>query len=362
VITGGLGRIGLELAQHLSREYHAKLLLISRSGMPDPQSWPAILDGTAEHAVMQSKIRALHDITAAGGQFLIAAADVTDEHDVRSAIANAERQFGPINGAFHLAGLLDDASARTAILKLTRGDFIAQAKAKLAGFWVLDRVLGQKRLDFGVLFGSIAAVLGGVGFGAYASINACFDAVAARRDDPAGVPWICCAWDEWRESESDFSSPLALTMAEGVRSLWRALGSAPSSSVVISKSSVAKRFDALRRDRLARPQRAVHPAAAPSAVCAVAPRPDDPDASPPLNDIQRVLAEIWASSLGVDQVGLNDDFFALGGDSMIMLDMLARIEDTFHVEVPLRSFVQSELTVAALARAVERLAEPSSTT
>jgi len=46
----------------------------------------------------------------------------------------------------------------------------------------------------------------------------------------------------------------------------------------------------------------------------------------------RRIGEIWASALGVDEVGPDDDFFALGGDSMILMMVLARIREEFNVE------------------------------
>ncbi|HEY4056066.1 MAG TPA: amino acid adenylation domain-containing protein [Kofleriaceae bacterium] len=61
----------------------------------------------------------------------------------------------------------------------------------------------------------------------------------------------------------------------------------------------------------------------------------------PSNPIEAALAEIWAALLGVDRVGVNDDFFALGGNSLMVMRLLARVRTTFTVELPMRAIFES---------------------
>lgn len=56
----------------------------------------------------------------------------------------------------------------------------------------------------------------------------------------------------------------------------------------------------------------------------------------PCNDEERELAAIWGEVLGVDAVGINDDFFALGGDSLKATQVISRVQKHFWVRVPLR--------------------------
>jgi acyl carrier protein len=55
----------------------------------------------------------------------------------------------------------------------------------------------------------------------------------------------------------------------------------------------------------------------------------------PRTPIEEKIAQIWAEVLGLEQVGIDDDFFQLGGDSLIASRIVARIIDTFQIEVPL---------------------------
>jgi len=72
----------------------------------------------------------------------------------------------------------------------------------------------------------------------------------------------------------------------------------------------------------------------------------------PRTPTEEVIAEIWAEVLGVETVGVEDDFFLLGGHSLRATQVLARVARVLEMEIPLRVFFESP-TVAALAAYVE---------
>ncbi|MEO8897532.1 MAG: non-ribosomal peptide synthetase [Candidatus Dormibacter sp.] len=74
----------------------------------------------------------------------------------------------------------------------------------------------------------------------------------------------------------------------------------------------------------------------------------------PRNELEEALTEIIAELLGIGAVGVEEDFFLLGGHSLLGAQMITRINDMFDVELPLRDLFEAP-TVAALAAAVERL-------
>ncbi|MBI2197271.1 MAG: amino acid adenylation domain-containing protein [Candidatus Rokubacteria bacterium] len=69
---------------------------------------------------------------------------------------------------------------------------------------------------------------------------------------------------------------------------------------------------------------------------------------PPRTPTESALAEIWAAVLGLEAVGIQDDFFALGGDSIHAMLIASRVRDALGVELPLSSIFQTP-TVAGLA-------------
>ncbi|HSF41083.1 MAG TPA: amino acid adenylation domain-containing protein, partial [Thermoanaerobaculia bacterium] len=83
-------------------------------------------------------------------------------------------------------------------------------------------------------------------------------------------------------------------------------------------------------------------------------RPDlDASYAAPRNPVQEVLADIWSDLLGVDRVGIHDDFFQLGGHSLLVAKLAARVRQAFKIELSLIQVFQSP-TVAALAEVIER--------
>jgi acyl carrier protein len=81
---------------------------------------------------------------------------------------------------------------------------------------------------------------------------------------------------------------------------------------------------------------------------AAAPRPH----IEPLNEVERQLAAIWCELLDVKEFGVTDNFFDLGGDSLLAMQVLARIRRAFQVEVSIRSLFDGP-SIDALGRAVE---------
>ncbi len=73
----------------------------------------------------------------------------------------------------------------------------------------------------------------------------------------------------------------------------------------------------------------------------------------PRTDTERCLERIWRKVLAVERIGIHDDFFVLGGHSLIAVRMVAEIERQLGVRVPLTELFQ-EPTIAALAEAVDR--------
>jgi thioester reductase-like protein/amino acid adenylation domain-containing protein len=81
----------------------------------------------------------------------------------------------------------------------------------------------------------------------------------------------------------------------------------------------------------------------------------------PRTQIEQQLAEIWAKLLGLEKVGIHDNFFDLGGHSLLITQLLAKVRDTFQVNLSLRSLFELP-TVANIAEkiAIAQLSESSS--
>jgi acyl carrier protein len=72
----------------------------------------------------------------------------------------------------------------------------------------------------------------------------------------------------------------------------------------------------------------------------------------PRTDTERVVAQVWADALEVERVGVEDDIFHLGGDSLRSLAITSRLKATFDVTLTPRDVLTSR-TVSTLAELVE---------
>ncbi|MFC0032420.1 SDR family NAD(P)-dependent oxidoreductase [Micromonospora chaiyaphumensis] len=194
LITGGLGGIGVTLAEDFARRARAKLVLLARSGLPERDRWDEHLavHGGADRA--GRAIAAIRRMEAAGAEVLVLAADVTDPDDLRRVREAAETRFGGLDGIVHAAGLPGGGMAEIK----DRAEAERVLAPKLAGTLALARVFGDLPLDFVALCSSITAVIGGFGQVDYCAANNFLDAWA-RAGAGFRAPLVSQSWGGWAE-------------------------------------------------------------------------------------------------------------------------------------------------------------------
>ena len=353
LITGGLGKIGLTIAEHLARTVQARVALVSRALVPEPEAWREWLAGHAETDTTSQVIRTLTRITDIGGEFLLVPADVSDRAAMAGALEAVHARFGALHGVIHAAGT-NDPGAFGPLEALDARAADSHFRAKVHGLEVLAEVLTGERLDFCVLCSSLSAVLGGLGFAAYAAANAFMDAFAARHRGLSGVPWLSVNWDGWRLRDSAVSAgaieALAIEAHEGLEALERLIASATVPQVVVSTADLESRIDQWVRLRLVRAD-GVDATAEPAVPTHARPAlsTEYMDAR---TETEGIVAELWQRLLGVSRIGIHDDFFELGGHSLLAVQLISRLRDRFQVEFPVHRLFEGP-TVAELAAHIE---------
>jgi acyl transferase domain-containing protein/acyl carrier protein len=350
LITGGLGNIGLAMAEHLAWTVQAKLVLLGRSRFPAKEAWYKWLRTHGPEDATSVRIRRLQEIEGCGSEVLVLSADVADERAMQEAIDRASAHFGRIDAVIHAAGNVG-ADGFFAVDEASRGRCEQQFRSKVRGLIVLERVLSGRKLDFVVLVSSISSVLAGLGYVAYSAANSFMDAFAHRRNRAGNVWWTSINWDTWTFEADAGTDPtrLELNAEEGVEAFRRILGAAIAPQIVVSTGNLHDRIEqwvdpkAVQKGRTVKEKHRVHLHSRPElAHPYVAPR----------SDLEQSIAEIWQSTLGIAQVGVTDDFFAdLGGSSLIATQVVSQLRSRFQVELPLRRFFE-EPTVAGVASLV----------
>lgn len=193
LITGGLGGIGLTVAENLAQMQHAKLVLVGRSQFPARESWNGWLDTHPEQDPTSAKIRKLQGMEKVGAEVLVCTADVTNEAQMRKVITDAEQRFGEMHGVIHAAGV----PGGGVIQLKTREMAMAVLAPKLQGTMVLVSLFAQKTLDFFTACSSRTSVLGGFGQVDYCAANAFLDAFAPYVRQTDHIPFVSINWDGW---------------------------------------------------------------------------------------------------------------------------------------------------------------------
>lgn len=177
IITGGLGGLGLKVAQYLAGQGACHLVLASRTGATSPSA-QSVLQELAELGVSVSVVKA----------------DVAQADDVSHLLATAQAQ-APLRGIIHAAGLIDDA----ALLQQTPERFASVMAPKVQGTWLLHTQTQHLPLDFFICFSSIASLMGSPGQTNYAAANAVVDLLMHQRR-ALGLPAMSINWGPWAET------------------------------------------------------------------------------------------------------------------------------------------------------------------
>ena len=193
LITGGLGGIGLEIAEHLARSGPVKLALVARTALPDEAEWDAIL-AQSPHSGVGQRIARVKALRALGAEAIVVNADLADAASLRVALAQVRRAFGPLNGVIHAAGVMDDEP----LLAKTRDSMMRVLAPKVLGALALDALVTEK-LDVFVVFSSVAALLGLPGQVDYTAANAFLDAFGRARSARAPGRTVVINWSAWSD-------------------------------------------------------------------------------------------------------------------------------------------------------------------
>ncbi|MFA7242587.1 MAG: SDR family NAD(P)-dependent oxidoreductase [Sulfuricellaceae bacterium] len=333
LITGGLGNIGMALAGHIAQQAPgAHLVLTSRQPL---------------HTLAGARLQQVQALQALGAKVRVAAADVTDERAMAALVQDMERSLGALNGVIHAAGLVGKESFAT-VNDSSRAFCATQLNPKLKGARVLEQVLGERALDFCLLCSSLSPILGGLGFTAYAAANACLDALAVDHNRRHPTRWISVNWEGWRfdDEEPELNqagaavAELGLLPAEGCAAFARILAAPPVDRIVLSTGDLGRRIrqwvelEAPPPDAVSAPHHA-RPAMLGGYVAPSAP-------------METEVARLWERLLGIDGIGIHDSFFELGGNSLLLTQLLAQIRKAFRLELSLASLFERP-TIAGIA-------------
>jgi amino acid adenylation domain-containing protein len=294
VVTGGTGGLTLMLAEELANSGRVALALISRHGRPtggDPES--------------RQRREALDSLAGRGIRVRHWCADVSDREQLAGVLDQVRLELGPITAVLHNAGVPDTG----VLVKEDPAGFARATAGKMAGARHLDALTREDPVQAFVLSGSLSGVEAMAGTGAYTAANAFLDAFAGWRRRE-GRPALAIDWcliggmGMAARHQPGLHEALSLNPQGVVRTWGLALASGAGQVVMLYHGRPGAEFPAA-------------PAAPAKAAGSQA--------------LEQALAGIWARVLGYPQVEFEDDFYALGGDSISGVEIVqAIVEDLGH--------------------------------
>ena len=188
LITGGLGALGLEVANFLVEKGARRLVLISRRALPPRNEWNSFSGPLVE------TVQAIVHLESLGATVHAISVDLGAEGSEKKLQAALNRlALPPVLGVIHGAGVLED----QLILDSTTESFSRVLAPKIAGSLALHRLFPAQSLDFFILFSSCGQLFGFPGQGSYASGNAFLDTLATHRRSQ-GDNCVAIQWTSWR--------------------------------------------------------------------------------------------------------------------------------------------------------------------
>ena len=368
LITGGLGGVGWSLAEYLAKKVQARLILTGRSTLSEKETHDDWIASDGDQDAIKLKIKKLRALEELGAEVLYCAVDVAELEDMERLLKIAQERFGNLNGVIHAAGIAGEKSIR-AIQQLTPEDCQTQFRPKAQGLFTLERLLREKELDFCLLTSSIVAVLGGIGHAAYAAANLFMDAFTRNHHRIARTPWLSVNWDVWQFTEEkgqtfnykgntalgETVADLAISPSEGVEVFEYLLARQASGQILVSTGDLQARFDQwIKLDFLNNSN------ATRTAPGAGYRRPTLRTAYiAPATEVEQTVARVWQEVLGIEQVGSRDNFFDLGGNSLLGLKVISRLKKELGIEISIVALFEGP-TVQALSKILSQEESDSS--
>ena len=334
VITGGTGGIGLEIARSIAIEAHKRqkrvqLVLISRSQLPQRHEWNELLKLNLDTKLC-NKIRIIGEIEEKGLLIAHYSADVSDLTAVRAVLDEIRNEHGKIHGIIHSAGIAGDGF----IIHKDLGEFKKVLAPKVYGTWLLDYLTQQETPDFLVLFSSITALTGMPGQSDYTAANSYLDSYSGylRKQGPRIVTINWAGWNETGMAKDHKANQegifKTLSTQQAITAFNKVMSQGISHIIIGELNFQGATYGKTIADFGLRLSPDIKTNIDKRGVQVG--RQGDNIVAKPTVDVklkgkigaaytatELKIARIWKEVLGFEEIDVNDNFFEIGGDSLI---------------------------------------------
>jgi acyl transferase domain-containing protein/acyl carrier protein len=336
IITGANGGMGKTISEYLANEYEADLILIGRSEL-NSQALSVLKKGNG-------KVQYIKD-------------DLSDLDKLKTKINSAIAIFSKkVNGVFHTAGLGDYSGL---IADRSKKDCLEIFLPKIKGTNNLFNSLKDDLPEFFVLCSSSSSTLSPFGQVAYVAANLYQNFFAQQHNSKTKI--ISIQWDAWKEAGMALKAsnrhgnnnevlPFGISNQQGIELFKYALSS-KSSEFIVSIHDFNSQLSHINSYTLKKAMESAD--AVDDTIDGEVERPNlESFYKEPVSETEKMLCDLWRSIFGYEKIGINDDFFELGGDSLKVMTIIKKIHKTFNIEISIGDFFKKN-TIEELAKEID---------
>lgn len=348
LIIGGLGGVGLSISEYLGKEYQAKLILVGRSSFLDKKLWDKWLIEKGNDNETSQRILKVREIELAGGTIDILQADVVNYSQMEDVVNYLTNKYGIINGFIHAAMTVDKAGLIQNRNKIENEKIIA---SKIKGTINLYQIFENKNIDFMMFCSSLTGVLGNAGEVGYVASNDFIGYFASAMNNRSQTFITAIDWNGWLDVGTGIKTrkeklrlqninidevnykellPNYIDPKEGIEIFKIVMGN-NFSRVSISTLDVEDLINDLVTQEVS-----LETLDGSNEIIRTElyPRPElSNQYVEPKTEIEIKIAEIWKTFFRYNKIGVNDDFFELGGDSLKGMRLFAILYKEFGVRI-----------------------------
>lgn len=328
IVTGGLGGVGLTIADALSKSGATRIVLAGRSKYSDLDA-----SGKAPYTDQTTKSELFQKMQERGTLIEYVSMDVSDRTQIYSVLETIVQKYGTIKGIVHSAGI----SGEGLFFKKSVQDIQTVLDCKVKGLTYIDSFMTEKdlSLDFLMVCSSFTALAGAIGQWDYSVANEYLNAYCNYKNASSGCRYISAVWPTWDESgmalrhgfKREECIFLPISNEAGKEYFNRLISSADSETIAGKWNHELLSGDNLKMNIRFHNKKI-------SKIESIA---EDTERNNQANDdgdisvraIKAQLLKLWMRVLGRDDIDEDDKFFETEGNSILATYLLSEINQVY---------------------------------
>lgn len=327
LITGGVNTIALELGQYLAAMNSATVIFVIPATFPKSKEWPAWLADHPASDITSDNIKQLQALKTQSSTIQFVQVDTTCQEQMQTAMAQVQEQFGSINGVIYT-----DLTSSSHVFDNALPDLMTD---KIRETRILETLFANKPLAFFAFCTTRNTMTNSAYLIEETAVATLLTAFSHSFFSRYGIRTNIIHWPPWQID--DMGAENAASSSEVISIFWRILTSSNPEVTVRSQNPTPSGINQPAHSLISTQNEVLESNQISNSL----------DISlfglqtMSREEIHQTITETWQSLSGIDQIAMDDDFFELGGDSVLALRLISQLRETFQIELPLNTLFET---------------------